>query len=235
MSTKQRKYWDLLGSILLLAIFNSPCAAQVIYVLDGAGYPRAISIQQQISFGMGMLVQPVVSPDRMFVRTNITPIMFSPMYDPTTSVYQLFPAPNIGIFDGGAKQPAFMSLKPLAIRVGDQQQQVNPNLFPFAAQSMMMQNPFMMMPNQPAVFPFGPIPQPVMWSPTPPVPNQVPLQTNVMNPMIRPMIPLRQVQNVILPGVAQPGMFGPWQPQAFWGNLDPAQPGMVGPLVMPLF
>jgi hypothetical protein len=110
-----------LGSGLILALLASPCSAQIIYVRDAAGYVVPVVIPQTTTFGMGMTVQPVVSPDTMFVRLNLGQIGVSIM-DPSTTVPLLVPGPNLGVFDGGARQPAFISQRPLVLAAQGGQQ-----------------------------------------------------------------------------------------------------------------
>jgi hypothetical protein len=108
MSTKQNVL--SLGSILILALLASPCAAQIIYVRDAAGYVRPVVIPQTTTFAMGMQVQPVVSPDGMFVRLNVGSVSIS-MPDPAATIPVLVPNRTFGIFNNGNLQPPLISQK----------------------------------------------------------------------------------------------------------------------------
>lgn len=61
----------------------------------------------QIPFGLAMTVTPVVSPDRRFIRLNITPQLAQGIQDPAGAIVIAVPSPAIGVFDGGAQQPPF--------------------------------------------------------------------------------------------------------------------------------
>ena len=56
-------------------------------------------------FGLTMTVQPVVSPDRRFIRLNISPQLAAGMQDPAGAIVVAVPSPAAGIFDGGIQQP----------------------------------------------------------------------------------------------------------------------------------
>jgi hypothetical protein len=116
MSTKQRVVW--LGSIVIFALQASPCAAQVqvFYVRDAAGYVRPVVVHQPAVFSMGMQAQGIVVNNGMFVRLNVMPFGVS-MPDPTTNIRILVPGPNLGIFNGGIRQPALISQQPLVLGI----------------------------------------------------------------------------------------------------------------------
>ena len=139
MSTKQ--IISSLGSIVILALLASPCAAQIFYVRDPSGYVRPVVIPQPFTFSMGMQVQPIVSPDRMFVRLNVTPIGGA-MIDPAALFPVLVPGPNLGVFDGGRRQPSFISLKPNVVVLGLQGQQGLFGQANFAGQTASQIGPF---------------------------------------------------------------------------------------------
>jgi type II secretory pathway component GspD/PulD (secretin) len=69
--------------------------------------PIMIPTVNVINFGLGMSVQPVVSPDRRFVRLNLTPQLAAPMTDPAGAIVTAVPQNFVGNFDGGVAQPAF--------------------------------------------------------------------------------------------------------------------------------
>jgi hypothetical protein len=110
-------------------------------------------LPQASVFSMGMQVQAVVGSDRTFARVNVTPFGVS-MPDPSTTTFLTIPGPNLGIFDGGFQQPAFISQKPLVLPFqGGQQSLFGPSIF--AAQSISMgapglsqANPFLFRSNQ---------------------------------------------------------------------------------------
>src|SRR5262249_7417942 len=102
------KNCTLLVSMVTLAFAASPCAAQVIFVRDPAGYVRSVAIQQPTTFSLGFQAQAVVSGDGTFVKVNATPFGLS-MFDPAATPLVAFPAPNLGIFSDGRPQPAFMN------------------------------------------------------------------------------------------------------------------------------
>jgi hypothetical protein len=109
MSTKQNVL--SLGSIVILALLASPCAAQtIIYVRDAAGYVRPVVIPRTTAFAMGMTVQPVVSPDDLFVRLNVGSVSIS-MPDPAATIPVLVPNRTFGIFSNGNLQPPLISQK----------------------------------------------------------------------------------------------------------------------------
>jgi hypothetical protein len=107
-----------LGSILALVFFASPCAAQVIYLIDPAGYVRPVVIPQTTTFSMGFQATPVVtfSEAGTFIRLNVTPFNVS-MPDPTTTVFQVRPNPIVPIFKNGNIQPPLLSNKLLVVPV----------------------------------------------------------------------------------------------------------------------
>jgi hypothetical protein len=139
-----------LGSGLILALLASPCSAQIIYVRDAAGYVVPVVIPQVTVFGMDMTVQPVVSPDNMFVRLSLGPIGVS-MVDPSTTVPLLVPGPNLGIFDGGARQPAFISQRPLVLAAQGQQGFFGQASFAGMQGAQFQANQFMLMSMQRAM------------------------------------------------------------------------------------
>jgi hypothetical protein len=116
MSTK--KTMLSLGSILALVFFACPCAAQVVYVIDAAGYARPVVIPQTTTFSMAFQATPVVtfSEDGTFIRLNVTPFNVS-MPDPTTTVFRVRPNPIVPIFSNGNIQPPLLSNKLLVVPV----------------------------------------------------------------------------------------------------------------------
>jgi len=116
MSTK--KPMLSLGSILALGLFASPCAAQVVYVMDAAGYVRPVVIPQSTTFSMSFQATPVVTftDSGTFVRLNVTPFNVS-MPDPTTTIFQVRPNPIVPIFNNGNIQPPLLSNKLLVLPV----------------------------------------------------------------------------------------------------------------------
>src|ERR1017187_3086008 len=188
MSTKQ--YTLSLGSILILALPISPCAAQIIYVRDAAGYVRPVVIPSANIFSMGMQTQGVVGGDGTFAMVNVTPTAFSIM-DPSTNIPMLVPGPNLGIFDGGKPQPAFISLKAQVLGVQGGQQGVfgqmsfaGQTLSPPNALGQFQSNPFTIMsmqsnvgmPNMPLQSGAGPLINPNL---------AIRLQSNRVNPLLR--------------------------------------------------
>ena len=107
-----------LGSILVLGLFASPCAAQVVYVMDAAGYVRPVVIPQTTTFSMGFQATPVVtfSEDGTFIRLNVTGLNVS-MPDPTTTIFRVRPNPIVPIFSNGNIQPPLLSNKLLVVPV----------------------------------------------------------------------------------------------------------------------
>ncbi|MSQ93525.1 MAG: hypothetical protein EXR98_03090 [Gemmataceae bacterium] len=67
-------------------------------------------------FGLTMTVQPVVSPDRRFIRLNVTPQMSSGVQDPAGAIVMAVPGFAQAQFDGGAQQPSFANA-PLNVTV----------------------------------------------------------------------------------------------------------------------
>jgi general secretion pathway protein D len=61
----------------------------------------------QMPLGMTLVVQPVVSPDRRFIRLNITPIFTNGGVQDPAAPSQIIPIPLFGnpIFDSGQNQP----------------------------------------------------------------------------------------------------------------------------------
>ena len=116
MSTKKSTL--SLASILLLGLFASPCAAQVVYVMDAAGYVRPVVIPQTTTFSMGFQATPVVtfSEDGTFIRLNVTGLNVS-MPDPTTTIFRVRPNPIVPIFSNGNIQPPLLSNKLLVLPV----------------------------------------------------------------------------------------------------------------------
>lgn len=58
-------------------------------------------------FGLTMTVQPVVSPDRRFIRLNVTPQLAAGIQDPAGAIVIAVPGTVPGTFDGGGVQPFF--------------------------------------------------------------------------------------------------------------------------------
>jgi type II secretory pathway component GspD/PulD (secretin) len=58
-------------------------------------------------FGLGMTVQPVVSPDRRYIRLNVSPQVTAPIQDPAGAVLIPVPQQFVGTLDGGVAQPPF--------------------------------------------------------------------------------------------------------------------------------
>jgi hypothetical protein len=116
MSTK--KFTLFLASILVLGLFASPCAAQVVYVMDPAGYVRPVVIPQATTFGMGFTATPVVTFTEAgtFIRLNVSGLSVS-MPDPTTTIFQVRPNPIVPIFRNGNIQPPLLSNKMLVVPV----------------------------------------------------------------------------------------------------------------------
>ena len=57
-------------------------------------------------FGLTMTVQPVVSPDRRFIRLNVTPqLVAQGIQDPAGAIVIAVPQQITGVFDGGVQQP----------------------------------------------------------------------------------------------------------------------------------
>lgn len=56
-------------------------------------------------FGLSMTVQPVVSPDRRFIRLNVTPNLANGIQDPAGAIVIAVPQIQTGVFDGGIPQP----------------------------------------------------------------------------------------------------------------------------------
>jgi hypothetical protein len=119
MSTK--KTILSLGSILALVFFAAPCAAQVVYVMDPAGYVRPVVIPQATTFSMGFQATPVVtfSEEGTFIRLNVTALSVS-MPDPTATTFRVRPNPIIPIFNNGNIQPPLLSNKLLVLPVQGQ-------------------------------------------------------------------------------------------------------------------
>src|SRR5262249_16459669 len=113
-----KKFTLSFASILVLGLFASPCAAQVVYVMDPAGYVRPVVIPQGTRFGMGFTATPVVTftESGTFVRINVSALSVS-MPDPTTTVFQMRPNPIVPIFSNGNIQPPLLSNKLLVVPV----------------------------------------------------------------------------------------------------------------------
>ncbi len=60
-------------------------------------------------FGLTMTVQPVVSPDRRFIRLNVTPQLSQGIQDPAGAIVVAVPGFSGATFDGGAAQPNFVN------------------------------------------------------------------------------------------------------------------------------
>lgn len=68
-------------------------------------------------FGLTMTVQPVVSPDRRFIRLNVTPQLAAQgIQDPAGAIVIAVPQQVTGVFDGGAQQPP-LPTGPLNVQV----------------------------------------------------------------------------------------------------------------------
>jgi type II secretory pathway component GspD/PulD (secretin) len=78
----------------------------------------------QIPFGLTMTVQPVVSPDRRFIRLNVTPQAAQGTQDPAGAIVIAVPGTVAGTFDGGGAQPPFAN-NPLNVTIVP----TNTNLF----------------------------------------------------------------------------------------------------------
>ncbi len=72
----------------------------------------------QIPFGLAMTVQPTVSPDRRFIRLNVSPQAAAGQQDPAAAnvIAVPSPAPGQATFDGGASQPLFAN-NPLIVNI----------------------------------------------------------------------------------------------------------------------
>jgi type II secretory pathway component GspD/PulD (secretin) len=86
-----------------------PFMSGVTPILAPNGLPVLIPQMTVYPLGLGMQVQPVVSPDRRFVRLNITPILTSGFIDPAGQIIipvPSFPANGIApLFNTGNIQP----------------------------------------------------------------------------------------------------------------------------------
>jgi len=73
----------------------------------GNGTFVMVPVTTQIPFGLGMTVQPVVSPDRRFIRLNVSPQQIAQVQDPTASIRLPVPVFAGALFDGGTPQVPF--------------------------------------------------------------------------------------------------------------------------------
>jgi general secretion pathway protein D len=73
----------------------------------GNGQFVMVPVTTQIPFGLGMTVQPVVSPDRRFIRLNVSPQQIAQIQDPTANISIPVPVQTGALFDGGTPQPPF--------------------------------------------------------------------------------------------------------------------------------
>ncbi len=63
------------------------------------------AINTPFPFGMGMQVQPVVSPDRRFIRLNVQPQFGSPLIDTAAATVLVQSGSQTGTFDSGVQPP----------------------------------------------------------------------------------------------------------------------------------
>ncbi len=86
------------------------------------GNGQLIMIPQinQIPFGLTMTVQPVVSPDRRFIRLNVTPQLANGVQDPAGAIVIAVPGSVPATFDGGGVQPFFAN-NPLSVTINPSQ------------------------------------------------------------------------------------------------------------------
>lgn len=66
--------------------------------------------------GLSMTVQPVVSPDRRFIRLNVTPTLAGGIQDPTASLTIVTPQPVNTTLDGGIQVPPFAN-NPVSVNI----------------------------------------------------------------------------------------------------------------------
>jgi general secretion pathway protein D len=84
-----------------------------------AGNGEIIMIPQinAMPFGLAMTVQPVVSPDRRFIRLNVTPQMAAGIQDPAGAIVLAVPGTVAAPFSPpGGNQPAFFN-NPLSVTI----------------------------------------------------------------------------------------------------------------------
>ncbi|MBI2804328.1 MAG: hypothetical protein HYX68_05010 [Planctomycetes bacterium] len=73
-------------------------------------------IPNQMPFGLFMTVQPIVSPDRRFIRLNITPQLAGGIQDPAGAQVIAVPGFSPGFFDGNLPQPVLPN-QPLTVTI----------------------------------------------------------------------------------------------------------------------
>jgi type II secretory pathway component GspD/PulD (secretin) len=82
----------------------------------GNGQMFMIPLINQMPFGLAMQIQPVVSPDRRFIRLNVTPQLVAGVQDPAGAIVIAVPGSTGATFDGGGAQPFFAS-NPLSVQI----------------------------------------------------------------------------------------------------------------------
>lgn len=97
-----------------------PSVTGVIPAALGNGQLVMIPQITQIPFGLTMTVQPVVSPDRRFIRLNVTPQLTAGIQDPAGAIVIAVPGSVPATFDGGGVQPFFAN-NPLSVTINPSQ------------------------------------------------------------------------------------------------------------------
>jgi hypothetical protein len=111
-----RRTVPFLASLVTIAVFGSPCAAQpqIVYMRTANGNFIAVAIPRPTTFSMGFQATAVASPDLSYVRVNVTPFGVS-MPDPSTTTFMVLPGFYNATFSNGVKQPPTVAWKPLVI------------------------------------------------------------------------------------------------------------------------
>jgi type II secretory pathway component GspD/PulD (secretin) len=105
------------GQLATIGGFMSrPQVTGVIPTQLGNGMVVMMPNLSQIPFGMGMTVQPTVSPDRRFIRLNVSPQAAAGQQDPAAATLIVTPGTVQGPLDGGGQAPPFAS-NPLNVQI----------------------------------------------------------------------------------------------------------------------
>ncbi|MBI3822124.1 MAG: hypothetical protein HY289_05520 [Planctomycetes bacterium] len=95
-----------------------PTVTSLAPTLLGNNQTVLLPVPNQMSFGLGFQVQPVVSPDRRFIRLNVTPQAGAGTQDPAGAMVLAFPGSNPGQFSPPAAgaQPFFAN-NPMSVNI----------------------------------------------------------------------------------------------------------------------
>lgn len=100
----------------IFGLMSRPVITNLIPTALGNGTMVLMPNFTQMPFGLGMQVQPTVSPDRRFIRLNVTPIAATGQQDPAGATVIAIPGTAGGTFDGGGAQPPFAN-NPLNVTI----------------------------------------------------------------------------------------------------------------------